>query len=145
MTLKKSVILFVILVFGLFLLRYVTTVTQQKPNENSLTTKAELHVTSEDLVTSFLSDEELANATYVEKTIEVEGIVKEVTFLNNRYTVLLQGSGEYMCIMCDMKEDQIAQVQTLTKGSSVVLKGICKGFLMDAILLNCVLVKKTDE
>ena len=145
MTLKKSVILFIILLFGLFLLRYVTVVTQEKPNENSLTTKAELHVTSEDLVTSFLSNEELANATYVEKTIEVEGIVKEVTFLNNRYTVLLQGSGEYMCIMCDMKEDQIAQVQTLTKGDSVVLKGICKGFLMDAILLNCVLVKKTDE
>ena len=145
MTLKKSVILFIILLFGLFLLRYVTVVTQEKPNENSLTTKAELHVTSEDLVTSFLSNEELANATYVEKTIEVEGIVKEVTFLNNRYTVLLQGSGEYMCIMCDMKEDQIAQVQTLTKGNSVVLKGICKGFLMDAILLNCVLVKKTDE
>lgn len=129
----------------MFLLRYVTVVTQEKPNENSLSTKAELHVTSEDLVTSFLSNEELANATYVEKTIEVEGIVKEVTFLNNRYTVLLQGSGEYMCIMCDMKENQIAQVQTLTKGDSVILKGICKGFLMDAILLNCVLVKKTDE
>ncbi|MEM9076975.1 MAG: hypothetical protein AAGC43_08045 [Bacteroidota bacterium] len=145
MTLRKSVILFVILLLGLFLLRYLTVVTQKKPNENFLATKAELHVTSEDLVTSFLSNEELANATYVEKTIEVEGIVKEVTFLNNRYTVILQGSGEYMCIMCDMKEDQVAQVQTLAKGNSVVLKGICKGFLMDAILLNCVLVNKTNE
>ncbi|PRX57907.1 OB-fold protein [Flagellimonas meridianipacifica] len=145
MTLRKSLILFIILLLGLFLLRYVNDTIQKKPNENGVSTEAELHVTSKDLVASFLSNEELANATYVEKTLEVEGIVKEVTFLNNRYTVLLQGSGEYMCIMCDMKEDQVAQVQTLSKGDSVVLKGICKGFLMDAVLLNCVLVKKTDE
>ena len=145
MTLKKSVILFILLLVGLFLLRYLNVSVTKKPNENSISAEVDLHVTSEDLVASFLSDEEMANATYVEKTIEVEGIVKEVTFLNNRYTVLLQGDGKYMCIMCDMKEDQMAQVQTLAKGNSVVLKGICKGFLMDAILLNCVLVKKTNE
>ena len=145
MTLRKSVILFIVLLLGLFLLRQLNVSLEKKPNENSLSVEADLHVTSEDLVASFLDDEELANSTYVEKTIEVEGIVKEVTFMNNRYTVLLQGNGEYMCIMCDMKDDQEAQVQTLAKGNSVVLKGICKGFLMDAILLNCVLVKKTNE
>ena len=145
MTLKKSVILFVALLIGLILFRYLVTVTSEQPNTNSLTAKADHYITSEDLLDSFISNEELANKTYVEKTIEVEGIVKEVTFLNNRYTVLLQGNGSYTCIMCDMKEDQVAQVQTLAKGSSVVLKGICKGFLMDAILLNCVLVKKTNE
>ena len=145
MTLKKSVILFILLLIGLFLLRQLNVSLEKKPNENSISVEADLHVTSEDLIASFLSNEELANATYVEKTIEVDGVVKEVTFTNNRYTVLLQGNGEYMCIMCDMKDDQVTQVQTLTKGDSVVLKGICKGFLMDAILLNCVLVKKTNE
>nr|WP_299000359.1 hypothetical protein [uncultured Allomuricauda sp.] len=145
MTLRKSLIFFIILIVGLFLLRYLNDTIQKESNENDISTEAELYVTSEDLVASFLSNEEQANAMYVEKTIEVEGIVKEVTFLNNRYTVLLQGSGEYMCIMCDMKEDQVVQAQTLSRGDSVVLKGICKGFLMDAILLNCVLVKKTNE
>ncbi|WP_435624865.1 OB-fold protein [Flagellimonas sp.] len=145
MTLRKSVILFVVLIIGLLLFRYLDKVTSEQPNEVSLTAEAEYHIKSEDLLDSFISNEELANKMYVEKTIEVEGIVKEVTFLNNRYTVLLQGNGSYTCIMCDMKEDQVAQVQTLAKGNSVVLKGICKGFLMDAILLNCVLVKKTNE
>ena len=145
MTLRKSVILFVVLLIGLFVFRYLDAVKNEQPNEVSLTTKTDYHVKSEDLLDSFISNEELANKMYVEKTIEVEGIVKEVTFLNNRYTVLLQGNGSYTCIMCDMKEDQVAQVQTLAEGSSVVLKGICKGFLMDAILLNCVLVKKTNE
>ncbi|MEM0932946.1 MAG: hypothetical protein AAGJ12_10790 [Bacteroidota bacterium] len=145
MSLKKKNILFLIFLTGLGLLGYLYRATNKRPNENNLTTKTEVRVKSQDLLTSFISDEALANATYVEKTIEVEGVVKEVTFLNNRYTVILQGSGEYMCIICDMKNDQTQVVQKLAKGDSVILKGICKGFLMDAILLNCVLLSQTNE
>ncbi len=118
---------------------------EQPPNENSITSEAKVRIKSEDLLASFMLDEKRANATYVEKIIEVQGVIKNVTFFNNRYTVILQGGGEYMCIMCDMKNDQITQVQGLSIGDSVVLKGVCKGFLMDAILLNCVLVSKTNE
>nr|WP_205783246.1 hypothetical protein [Allomuricauda hymeniacidonis] len=115
------------------------------PKKVTLTTETEIRVQAKDLLASFLTDEASANKKYVERIIEVQGIVKEITFFNNRYTVLLQGDGEYVCIMCDMEDDQQSQVEKLSVGDPIILKGICKGFLMDAILLNCVLVNQANE
>jgi len=145
MTVKKKIFITLFALLALGSTYYFLVKINEAPNQNSITAETEIRILSKDLLASFISNETLANETFVEKTIEVEGIVKEVTFFNNRYTVLLQGGEEYMCIMCDMKENQIEQIKTLTKGDTVVLKGICKGFLMDAILLNCVLLNQTNE
>ncbi len=117
----------------------------KKPNRVDRSTEIEISISSEDLLASFISDEAAANAAYIEKTIEVQGKVKEISFLNNRYTVILQGKGEYSCLMCDMDPEQMAQIQSIQKGDMITLRGICKGFLMDAILLNCILINQPNE
>ncbi|MEK6151956.1 hypothetical protein WIW50_01785 [Flavobacteriaceae bacterium 3-367] len=111
-----------------------------EPSRDTKRARTEVRISSESLVSSFLVDERSANTSYVEKTIEVQGIVREITFLNDRYTVFLHGGDELACLMCDMQADQLEQVKNLKPGQKVLLKGVCKGFLMDAILLNCVLI-----
>ncbi|MEO0572075.1 MAG: hypothetical protein AAF039_10260 [Bacteroidota bacterium] len=112
----------------------------KSPEKITPDTHVEVKISSTDLLASFIEDESKANLDFVEKVVEVQGLVKEVTFLNNRYTVLLQGQGEYACLICDMDDDEVDQINEVVIGDSITLKGICKGFLMDAILLNCVLV-----
>lgn len=112
----------------------------KSPEKITPDTRVEVKISSADLLASFIEDESKANSDFVERVIEVKGVVKEVTFLNNRYTVLLQGQGEYACLICDMDEDEVDQINEVTIGDTITLKGVCKGFLMDAILLNCVLV-----
>ena len=115
------------------------------PNVVDTSAEIEISISSEDLLASFISDEAAASAAYVEKTIEVQGRVKEISFLNNRYTVILQGKGEFSCLMCDMNPEQMEQIQSIQKGDVITLRGICKGFLMDAILLNCILINQPNE
>ena len=117
----------------------------RQPEMNSDQRKTDFKVSSTELIASFRINEAEANARFVEKTIEVEGVVKEITFFNDRYTVLLQGEDNLSCIMCDMQEDQAKHLDLIKKGDRIVLKGICKGFLMDAILLNCIIPTNTDE
>lgn len=112
----------------------------KSPDKITADTHVEVKISSTDLLASFIEDESKANSDFVERVIEVKGVVKEVTFLNNRYTVLLQGQGEYACLICDMDKDEINQINEVGIGDTITLKGVCKGFLMDAILLNCVLV-----
>ncbi|MEM8928837.1 MAG: hypothetical protein AAGC45_11580 [Bacteroidota bacterium] len=112
----------------------------KSPEKITPDTRVEVKISSADLLASFIEDESKANSDFVERVIQVKGVVKEVTFLNNRYTVLLQGQGEYACLICDMDEDEVGQINEVTIGDTITLKGVCKGFLMDAILLNCVLV-----
>lgn len=100
----------------------------------------EVKIDSGQLVSSFILNEENANSVYRNKVVEIDGTVKEINFYNNRNTVLLYGHTKYTSVLCDMQSDQIENVKKLTKGQKVKLKGICKGFLKDAILLNCVLI-----
>lgn len=105
----------------------------------------EIQISSEKLISSFLDNENIANSEYIEKTIEIEGVIKDITLINNRYTVLLQGETDFSCVICDMQPNQYNNIKKLELGQDIVLKGICKGFLMDAIFLNCIILNPQDN
>lgn len=98
---------------------------------------SDIVINSDELISSFKIDEEKANELYKGKIIEVIGIVKEVSFLNNRNTVLLYTKNKDSEIICDVHASQIEKIKTLKKDQKIRVKGICKGFLKDVILLNC--------
>jgi hypothetical protein len=71
--------------------------------ENTLNIGAahtEIKISSQKLISSFLNNESSANSEYIEKTIEIAGVFKDITFLNNRYTILLQGETDFSCVIC---------------------------------------------
>lgn len=104
--------------------------------------EVEQSISSNKLFALFSTDEDYANTTYVEKVIVIEGIVKDVTYLNDRYTVMLHSQNKFSNILCDMSLSQIEDVKKLRTGQTVSIKGVCKGYLMDVIMLNCILVNK---
>ena len=58
----------------------------------------------------------------------------------------MQEDSDFSFIMCSMKKDQYKEAQHLKTGQKVILKGICKGFLMDVIFLDCMIVNsQVDE
>jgi hypothetical protein len=103
----------------------------------------ELNVSSKQLVANYLNDETHADSVFSGKIIEVIGLVKEVTFLNNRNTVILYGENSSSGIICDFDDKQIEEIKKISKNDTVMIKGVCKGFLKDVILLNCLLMNST--
>jgi len=98
-----------------------------------------------ELITMFQNNEQLAIDTYTEKMIEVEGVVEEISFLNNRHTVLLRGNKfAQNFILCDMAFESKEGKERITKGDTIKLKGVCKGYLLDVIMLNCVPIDEKD-
>ncbi|GAA4271583.1 hypothetical protein U6A24_13435 [Aquimarina gracilis] len=106
----------------------------------------DIEVNSKELVSSYILNEKTANTAYRGKIVEVDGIVKEVTFLNDRNTIILYGSSKHSNVICDMQLSQAEEVRKLVKGQKIRIKGVCKGFLKDAILLHCILTNtQIDE
>jgi len=104
--------------------------------------KTDVHVNAEEFLASLLKDKQKVSQAYIEKVIEVKGKVKEVNFLNDRYTVILEGGDQiFTCVMCDMQKDQLNNIRNLKSGEAIRLKGVFKGFLNDAIFLNCILIQ----
>nr|WP_181374578.1 hypothetical protein [Polaribacter aquimarinus] len=116
------------------------------PQEKNLEfANSEMTLNADDLVNSFLVNPEYSNNLYTGKIIEITGFVKKVTFLNNRNTVLLYSNNKTSGVICDIHPSQIKKVKKLKEHQEVKVKGICKGFLKDVILLNCHLDFKANE
>ena len=105
----------------------------------------DIAINSDELIASFIKDEKQSNNFYAEKIIEITGFVKEVTFLNNRNTVILYGKQKDFGIICDTHPSQINKIKSLKEHQKIKVKGICKGFLKDVILLNCYIETNLDE
>ena len=92
------------------------------------------------LIADFKENEAKADLLYTGKVIEITGTVKEVSFLNNRNTLILQGKNKDSGIICDMNNNQIIAIKDITIGETLTIKGICKGFLKDVVMLNCIII-----
>ena len=136
-----SVILLLLIVNG-----YYFVVPLFKSSEKNLENEtAELVVNSSDLVNSYTLNEQKSDSLYAGKIIEVTGYVKEITFLNNRNTIILNSKTEIFGVICDVNPNQKEKIELLKEHQKIRVKGICKGFLKDVILLNCSIDLMSNE
>lgn len=101
--------------------------------------KAEESFTTKELLLQLHSKDEKLEG-FIEKAIEIKGEIKEITHKGETYSLILKGSSETAYILCQMQTDQNGKVKQLKPGQKIKLKGILKGFLMDIILLHCVII-----
>lgn len=117
-----------------------------KSSEKNLEKESALvSINSDDLVTSFFNDEAKSNKHFTGKIIEVTGSVKEISFINERITLILKSNINSFGVICDINTTQLEKIVQLKKNQKIIVKGICKGFLKDVILLNCYIDLSTNE
>jgi len=115
-------------------------------SEKNLENKvAELTLSSNDLIHNYVNNEEKSNKLYTGKIIEVTGFVKQITFLNDTNTIILNSENETFGVICDINSNQKEKIKALKLHQKIRVKGICKGFLKDVILLNCSIDLMTNE
>ena len=110
----------------------------QKSPTSTNALKADYQLTANDLFTEFERDETAANTKYLDKIIEVTGIVKESSSgASNILKVTLDGGGIAFGVICQM-ENASKITKDFKEGDLVTFKGICTGMLMDVVLVRCV-------
>jgi len=77
---------------------------------------------------------------YIEKAINIEGEIKDIKEHETHYTLVLKAKNKKTSIICKMQDDQIENINTLQIGETITIKGIYKGYLIDMILLNCIII-----
>ena len=113
-----------------------------KPHRTAEDENPAATLTADELFNQFNSDAAGSNAKYLDKVIQVSGVVNSVkTTENNETKIALQtpdemGIAEISVILkAGEKADQIKD------GTTVVLKGICSGFNTDVELRQAVIIK----
>ncbi|WP_299014022.1 hypothetical protein [uncultured Polaribacter sp.] len=106
---------------------------------------AAYNLNSSEIVSNFTKNKTNSDSLYVGKIIEITGFVKKVNFINERKTVILYTKNNKHGIICDTNIDQLEKLKSLKKNQKITVKGTCKGFLMDVILLNCYIDLNPNE
>jgi tRNA_anti-like len=100
------------------------------------------------LIKEFETNDSTAGKKYLDKIIQVDGLVKDIIKDEAGFNSIILGDTASMSsVRCSMDSLHNKEVNRLQKGSHAVIKGICAGFNADellgsdVILVRCVLVE----
>lgn len=100
--------------------------------------KTQASLSSNELMSILSSRVDTTFNQYIDKAIEIESVITDISMKDGVYTILLRGDDKDTFVICQMQKNQNVLIKDLHTGDPLVIKGVFKGFLKDAILLNCV-------
>jgi DNA/RNA endonuclease YhcR with UshA esterase domain len=111
-----------------------------KPHVNVAVAISDVSLTADKIISDFSSDENIANKKYLEKIIEVKGVVSEIKVEKEKGIITLKTNDDFGNVICHLSKEGTKKISTLKENQTIVLKGICTGYLMDVILIKCELI-----
>ena len=70
--------------------------------------------------------------------IQIKGVVYSTSVKNNLGMVVLSTQENPLStVICHFPTEEIKSVKNIKQGETVTIKGICTGFLMDVVLIKC--------
>ncbi|HVV55201.1 MAG TPA: hypothetical protein VHC47_07755 [Mucilaginibacter sp.] len=127
--------LFLIIMSGAwyYVFQYSKTHHRDVANENAL------WVSAAQIVKDYQANEQAANAKYLNKAIGIQGVVlKRGKDQAGDITLTLKSGDPFVSVFCTLKPG----ISPNLRDSTVVVKGICTGFLSDVVLDEAIVVNK---
>jgi DNA-binding transcriptional regulator of glucitol operon len=132
---KKIVSILVILVLVAAVGGWYAYSEYNRPLANMTETKAAVTIGAINLISAFEKDPTNANQQYIDKIIEVEGILKEATADDQGlYTLALGEESSMSSVRCSIDSASTQAASQLKKGDPVKIKGVCSGFTAEELL-----------
>jgi hypothetical protein len=96
-------------------------------------------VTAENLSKEYNTDEKKANSAYLDKVVEVSGIISDITKNQDSAIVITLDTGDPLAgVQCTMTDNG----QNIKKGQNITISGFCRGNNMGVLLNDCVIKKQ---
>lgn len=136
---KKSI--YIILVIAFVTVLGVTSfikINNKIPNTTNVSSIQTLSI--DNIEKTITSPEDLKQFdSYIEKAINIKGILKDIKKHDQKYILTITSKNKKISSICNMQPDQNEIIKTLQIGENITVKGIYKGYLIDMILLNCII------
>ncbi len=109
-----------------------------RPHASAENKNTDFVIPADSLYAAFVTDEASADKKFMNKVLEVKGVVQEITVSGNKAVVFLNTDAPGS-INCLMATDSATVFNTLKKNGETIIKGKCSGFLMDVNIVDCVI------
>ncbi|MDX2304991.1 MAG: hypothetical protein NW226_19425 [Microscillaceae bacterium] len=111
-----------------------------KPHPKASGKPADFIVTAQEFLKSYTEDEAAADAKYLDKIIEVKGLIKQISPADDgSMTITLGDKSEIGGVSAALLQTETEKIKNLKVGDKVTIKGFCSGYLMDVIMVKCMI------
>ena len=102
--------------------------------------KPDFIISATDLQKAYEGNETTANSSYLNKVIEVAGIIGDIkSGEGNTVNVSLKTENPLSSVICTFQS--MTDPLKFKTGDQITIRGKCSGFLLDILLNNCVVVQ----
>ena len=112
-----------------------------RKHEDMASVKADMSLDAKAIFDEFSADENSANAKYLDKVIQVKGVVASTDKQGGSTVITLETGDPMGGVVCELDEFSKQEKTDFQAGEEVVFKGTCSGKLSDVQISRCVLVK----
>ncbi|MGB8492475.1 MAG: hypothetical protein WCE64_15580 [Bacteroidales bacterium] len=103
--------------------------------------KPDFTITAVDLQKAFEDNEAAANTRYVNKVLEVSGVIASLKpGENNSLSVFLKTGSDLSSVICTFQQG--TALSGFKPGDAITIRGSCSGYLTDVLLNDCALMGK---
>jgi hypothetical protein len=110
-----------------------------KSHTDTAVATSDVVITPQSLLEAFNTDETKANATYLDKIVEIKGKVSSINTPEKGSSFTLDTGDPMSGVICEFETADGAQ--GIAAGQEVTVKGFCTGKLSDIVLSRCTVVK----
>jgi tRNA_anti-like len=112
-----------------------------KPHQDMASAKADMSLSAKVIYDEFGADENAANAKYLDKVVQVKGLVASIDKQEGTTVITLDTGDPMGGVACELDPLSKHERTDFQAGEEVIFKGTCSGKLSDVQLSRCVLVK----
>ena len=110
-----------------------------KPHVNARNLAPDFRIDASALFGEFSRNEAAASRRFVDKIIEIKGMILSREDGENSVNVLLDTGNPAATVNCSFRFSRHERINMPPKGGTVTIKGKCAGFLNDVNVVDCVL------
>ncbi len=133
---KKNRILIATALIGCFLAIGVIMYIMYMPHRD-IRHETPIVISAKKLVESYQRDEVSANAHFLNKTLQISGLIENIeTNIDGKKVITLSGSNPMSGVRCTLQEEQVIET-----GKPATIKGRCTGYLSDVVIIDCFVIK----
>lgn len=137
---KLFFISLIVLLIGALIAFFVYTRVYNKPHKDIRSATADYVLTTSELIMEFKTNESEANQKYLDKIIQVSGVIQSIDTANGLSVITLRNGNDLESVICNMDPVENQKVIGLEAGNTLETKGVCTGFLLDVMLVRTVIV-----
>jgi hypothetical protein len=137
-----KIILFIVLVVALITI-LTALIGFNKKHADTAKVRPDFVITATTLQKEFEDNETAASARYINKIIEVSGIIASTSLSDSAHlNISLKTGSDISSVNCVFPA--IGDLSKFKPGDEITLRGECSGFLMDVLIKNCAIIAKRN-